>query len=64
MIFHYCPGKMVISLIRFFASIRFAQNDNHLVGSGKGAGSGRATSCPLTPHLIKLVVILSVAKNL
>jgi hypothetical protein len=33
---------------RFFATLRFAQNDNCLDNMGKGVGSGSATSNPLT----------------
>ena len=42
-------GKMEIRIKRFFATLRFAQNDNYLDNKGKGVGSGFATSNPLTP---------------
>jgi hypothetical protein len=34
--------------MRFFASLRFAQNDNYLCIMGDGVGSGSATSNPIT----------------
>jgi hypothetical protein len=45
---HYCSGKMAISVNRFFATLRFAQNDNYLDIKGKGVESGSATFNPLT----------------
>jgi len=45
---HYYSEKMAIGLIRFFASLRFAQNDNYLGMMGEGGGSGKATSTSLT----------------
>jgi hypothetical protein len=38
---------MTISIKRFFATLRFAQNDNYLDPADKGVGSGEATSNPL-----------------
>jgi len=40
--------EMVNSIKRFFATLRFVQNDNYLDNMGKGVGSGSATSNPLT----------------
>jgi hypothetical protein len=40
--------KMANPIKRFFATLRFAQNDNCLDNMGKGFGSGSATSKPLT----------------
>ena len=40
---------MEISFKRFFATLRFAQNDNYLDNKGKGVGSGEAASNPFTP---------------
>ena len=37
-------GEILISLKRFFASLRFTQNDNCLENWGKMVGSGKATS--------------------
>jgi hypothetical protein len=34
--------------MRFFASLRFAQNDSYIGGMGEGIGSSRTTSNPLT----------------
>ncbi len=34
--------------MRFFASLRFAQNDSYLDYLGEGAACGSATSSPLT----------------
>ncbi len=39
---------MEIRIKRFFATLRFAQNDNYLDNKGKGVGSGFTTSNPLT----------------
>jgi hypothetical protein len=39
---------MTIRIIRFFASLLFAQNDNYLDYTGNGVGSGPATSNPIT----------------
>jgi hypothetical protein len=41
-------GGMAIGIKRFFASLRFAQNDNYLGSKGKRVGSGSATFNPLT----------------
>ena len=40
---------MEIRIKRFFATLRFAQNDNYLDNKGKGVGSGEAASNPFTP---------------
>jgi hypothetical protein len=48
LIYRIIVRKMAISIKRFFATLRFAQNDNYLDNKGKGAGSGSATSSPLT----------------
>ncbi len=39
---------MADSFNRFFATLRFAQNDNYLSVNGEGVGSGSAASNPLT----------------
>jgi len=39
---------MTIHIKRFFATLRFAQNDNYLDDMGMGVGSGSATSNPHT----------------
>ena len=41
-------GEMAISIKRFFATLRFAQNDKYLDHNGEGVGSGGATSNPLS----------------
>jgi len=38
---------MTISLKRFFATLRFAQNDNYLENKGNGVRSGVASSNPI-----------------
>jgi hypothetical protein len=39
---------MIIKINRFFASLRFALNDNYLGYQGEWAACGSATSSPLT----------------
>jgi hypothetical protein len=39
---------MAISIKRFFATLRFTQNDNYLDDKGNWVGSGTATSNPIT----------------
>ena len=43
---------MAISIRRFFATLRFALNDNYLECKGKGVESGSATFNPLTLSML------------